>query len=265
MFKAYKVERPPSKIAVLDAQAIEKVFATCSTQDGLPFDAKRETRYDGGVSYELWIGLWQKAFCENPRRAFKFLVYTGFIGGQMKDVINPIEIRTRDIIGQGNQHRRFVFNCYIIGHSNAGKSAFLDAIISTGNLHNQSLLGDSQNIEQPNRDDRQPHRSNVVRASRFRSVIDAYHPGMDRANQNQLRSSMAASAAARAGNLSDGLLKYVIYTEIPDDQIQDVLDDQEIMSKCDAIALFYENEREHIDFIKENIQKLPELVPKVLV
>lgn len=44
-----------------------------------------------------------------------------------------------------------------------------------------------------------------------------------------------------------------------------MLDDQEIMSKCDAIALFYENEREHIDFIKENIQKLPELVPKVLV
>lgn len=81
LFNAFKIERPPSKIAVLDTQAIEKVFATCSSSDGLPFDAKRETRYDGGVSYELWIGLWQKAFCENPRRAFKFLVYTGFIGG----------------------------------------------------------------------------------------------------------------------------------------------------------------------------------------
>ena len=89
-------------IGILDTQAIEKVFATCIASDGLPFDAKRETRYTNGVSYELWIGLWQKAFCENPRRAFKFLVYTGFIGGHMNDVINPIEFRTRDIIGQGN-------------------------------------------------------------------------------------------------------------------------------------------------------------------
>lgn len=37
------------------------------------------------------------------------------------------------------------------------------------------------------------------------------------------------------------------------------------MSKCDAIALFYENERDHLDFIRENISKLPELVPKVLI
>ena len=37
------------------------------------------------------------------------------------------------------------------------------------------------------------------------------------------------------------------------------------MSKCDAIALLYENEREHIDFIRENISKLPELVPKILI
>ena len=88
--------------------------------------------------------------------------------------------------------------------------------------------------------------------NRFRSVIDAYHPGMDSASHKQLRSSMAASIAAKAGNLSDGLLKFIIYTEIPDDNIQEVLDDQEIMSKCDAIALFYEDELEHKEFLKEN-------------
>lgn len=88
---------------------------------------------------------------------------------------------------------------------------------------------------------------------------------MDRANQNQLRQSMSVSPAARAGDLMDGLLKFVIYTEIPDDQIQEVLDDQEIMSRCDAIALFYENEQEHIDFVKEIYPKLSLLVPKVLV
>jgi hypothetical protein len=71
----------------LDQQGIDKIFAPCSKFDGYPFDAKKETKYEDGLSYELWIGLWQKAFCENPKRAYKFLVYTGYIGGKMKDVI----------------------------------------------------------------------------------------------------------------------------------------------------------------------------------
>ena len=37
------------------------------------------------------------------------------------------------------------------------------------------------------------------------------------------------------------------------------------MSKCDAFALLYENEREHIDFIRDNFSKLPELIPKILI
>ena len=47
--------------------------------------------------------------------------------------------------------------------------------------------------------------------------------------------------------------------------MQDVLNDQELMSKCDAIALLYENDRDHLDYIRENIKKLPELVPKILI
>lgn len=76
---------------------------------------------------------------------------------------------------------------------------------------------------------------------------------------------MARSESARAGNLNDGLLKFIIYTEIPDDRLQEILDNQEIMSKCDSFALLYENEREHIDFIRENFSKLPELIPKILI
>ena len=52
------------------------------------------------------------------------------------------------------------------------------------------------------------------------SVINAYHPGlMQGVNNVQLRASMARSESARAGNLNDGLLKYIIYTEIPDDRL----------------------------------------------
>ena len=75
------------------------------------------------------------------------MVYTGFIDGHMNDVINPIEIRTRDIIGLGNQRNRFVFNCFIFGHSNSGKSSFLDAIINNGDIQNQSLAGEPSGLD----------------------------------------------------------------------------------------------------------------------
>ena len=64
---------------------------------------------------------------------------------------------------------------------------------------------------------------------------------------------MAISVAAKAGKLSEGYLKYIIYTEIPEENIEEVLNNQDVMSKCDSIALFYENEKEHIEFIKDNI------------
>jgi len=47
--------------------------------------------------------------------------------------------------------------------------------------------------------------------------------------------------------------------------LQDVLNDQELMSKCDAIAMLYENDRDHLDYIRDNIKKLPKLVPKILI
>jgi len=74
LFKMFKVNDE------IDAQGIEKVFAPCRPEDGLPFDAKTDTEYNKGISFPQWVGLWQKAFSENPARAFRFLVYTGYIG-----------------------------------------------------------------------------------------------------------------------------------------------------------------------------------------
>ena len=124
-------------------QGIEKVFAPCLVSDGLPFDARKETQFDDGLTFELWVGLWQKAFCEKPKRAYKFLIYTGYIGGEMKDVIQPVTIKPRDILGLGNQHRRFVFNCFVFGHSQSGKSSLLDAIIKADYQNHQQA---SQNV-----------------------------------------------------------------------------------------------------------------------
>ena len=77
---------------------------------------------------------------------------------------------------------------------------------------------------------------------------------------------MGASESARAiGNLNDGLLKFIIYTEILEDQLQDVLNNQELLNKCDAIALLYENDADHLAYITDNFRKLPKLVPKILI
>lgn len=119
----------------LDQNGIDKVFGTCLASDGLPFDAKVETQFGTGLTLELWIGLWQKVFFEKPKVAFKFLVYTGFIGGQLNDVIQPIMIKTRDILGLGQQHKRFVFNCFVVGHSQSGKTAWLEHIINQADVH----------------------------------------------------------------------------------------------------------------------------------
>ena len=37
------------------------------------------------------------------------------------------------------------------------------------------------------------------------------------------------------------------------------------MNKCDAIALLYENDADHLAYITDNFRKLPKLVPKILV
>jgi hypothetical protein len=71
----------------LDEKGITEIFTTCPPADGLPFDAKRETEFENGLTFELWVGLWQKVFCEKPKQAFKFLLYTGYSEGTLKNVI----------------------------------------------------------------------------------------------------------------------------------------------------------------------------------
>ena len=73
------------------------------------------------------------------------------------------------------------------------------------------------------------------------SVINLYRPG--------------GHKQGRTGNLSD--MKYIIFTEIPESQLLDVLNDQQKMSKCDAIAFMYDNDKDHLDFIRDYINKFP--------
>jgi hypothetical protein len=39
---------------------MERIFAT--TEGGIPWKVRQETQYEGGVTYENWLGLWYKYF-----------------------------------------------------------------------------------------------------------------------------------------------------------------------------------------------------------
>ena len=81
---------------------------------------------------------------------------------------------------------------------------------------------------------------------------------------------MMYSNGANSKVLSDSLgndyadLKYVVYTEVGEDQIQDFLNDTEMVGKCDCFALMYED-GESSKFLENVINKLPRLVPKILI
>tara|TARA_B110000285_G_C14940017_1_gene521553 strand:- start:307 stop:486 length:180 start_codon:yes stop_codon:yes gene_type:complete len=47
--------------------------------------------------------------------------------------------------------------------------------------------------------------------------------------------------------------------------LQSVLDDQNVIGKCDAIAFLYENDNEHIEFLKDWMAKLPGQIPKMIM
>jgi len=63
---------------------LERIFAT--TKKGIPWKVSLETQYENGVSFDIWIGLWQMAFAVKPKEAFKNLVYIGYCG-KMKEAV----------------------------------------------------------------------------------------------------------------------------------------------------------------------------------
>ena len=82
--------------------------------------------------------------------------------------------------------------------------------------------------------------------------------------QNQEIRSVVQSFGKKR-NSTDGLVKYIIFTEIPENKIQEVLKDQYRISKCDAIAFLYENDKDHIEFVRQNISKFSAIVPKIII
>ena len=203
LFNTYKTDVPNNK-SYLDHHAIEKIFHPCPPHDGMPFDPNTDVRCEEtgpGASYfltfDVWLALWQKAFCENAWRAFKFLYYTGFVG-QLKDVVHPVQWNIKDIFdNKGTTESRHIFTCFVIGAAQSGKSAFLDTIVQgrangVDRISAQDRrMNSEQNAEVGNED----------RGSRFAQAhgvtaneLDQVHPGdirsiIDKINGPELSSN----------------------------------------------------------------------------
>jgi hypothetical protein len=95
----------------LDEGGLDKIFAT--TEIGIPWRVKSETVYENGITYDIWIALWQKFFSQNPKEAFKNLVYIGYCG-RFKDAITIYKYKIKDLL---KISKRKVFNCYVVGHT----------------------------------------------------------------------------------------------------------------------------------------------------
>lgn len=105
---------------------IDELFQTYP--DDCPWDISNETVVDnhGWISKKNWIGLWQREFNTDYEKAFEMIVYLGHILG-FYDTVN-VKINRR-IFSINKPSKSTVFNCYVIGDENVGKSEFLNMVI----------------------------------------------------------------------------------------------------------------------------------------
>lgn len=49
----------------------------------------------------------------------------------------------------------------------------------------------------------------------------------------------------------EGQVKYLIFTEVPSDKVDEFVNDESKISKCDVIALLYDNDRDHLEYLRQ--------------
>ncbi len=105
----------------LEEAGIERIFATM--EEGVPWKVRLETQYQGGITFEGWIGLWQKYFSHKTHEAFESLLYIGYCG-KLKDTITLHRFKPTESL---KVSKRKVFNIYLVGQHNT--DVILDAFI----------------------------------------------------------------------------------------------------------------------------------------
>ena len=124
MYDTFKDE----ETGILTEEGIQEIFKT--TVDPIPWQIRNEVKtvedkngLIGVDQYQFnsWVGLWQKYFSYDYQEAFKSLVYLGFC----ESFEDSSKIRNHRIGSLLKEVKRNVFNVYVVGNSNVGKSEFI--------------------------------------------------------------------------------------------------------------------------------------------
>ncbi|XP_010550971.1 PREDICTED: mitochondrial Rho GTPase 1-like [Tarenaya hassleriana] len=109
-------------------QEIEDLFSTApeSPWKEAPYDAAAEKTAIGGFSVDAFLSLWSLMTLLDPARSVEYLMYIGFPA----DPSSAIHVtRRRHVDRKKQQSERKVFQCFVFGPENAGKSALLNCFL----------------------------------------------------------------------------------------------------------------------------------------
>ncbi|KAG0613574.1 hypothetical protein M758_6G112900 [Ceratodon purpureus] len=119
----------------LRPQELEDLFSTapsCPWSEA-PYSDAAETNQVGGLTLDGFLSLWAFMTMLEPRKSLAHLIYIGY----PEDPLSAFRITNRRRRDRRRQRSdRVVYQCYIFGATNCGKSSLLDALM--GRLFSES-------------------------------------------------------------------------------------------------------------------------------
>ncbi|GKD39802.1 mitochondrial Rho GTPase 1-like protein, partial [Tanacetum coccineum] len=112
----------------LNEQELEDVFSTApeSPWSEAPYANAAETDILGGLSFDGFLSQWALMTLLNPILSVQNLVYIGYAG----DPSSAVRVTRKRRVDRKKQHSdRNVFQCFVFGPKEAGKSSLLDSFV----------------------------------------------------------------------------------------------------------------------------------------
>lgn len=114
--------------SALRPQDLEELFSTAPSSPWLeaPYSDAAETNTVGGLTLDGFLSLWSLMTLLEPQKSLSYLIYLGY-PNDPSSAFRITNRRRRDRRRQRSD--RVVFQCYVFGATNCGKSALLNAFI----------------------------------------------------------------------------------------------------------------------------------------
>ncbi|PWA98118.1 mitochondrial Rho GTPase [Artemisia annua] len=112
----------------LNEQELEDVFSTApeSPWSEAPYANAAETNALGGLSFDGFMSQWALMTLLNPVLSVEYLVYIGYVG----DPSSAVRVTRKRRVDRKKQHSdRNVFQCFVFGPKESGKSSLLDSFV----------------------------------------------------------------------------------------------------------------------------------------